>query len=168
MRKLLILTAACGLLTATAWAQPTPPPGSGPGYGPGGPGGFGGPGGGPGGPGGGPGGPGGFGGPGGPGGFGPGGPGGGPPGPPPHGGGPGGPGMHRFGMMGHHGMMHRSRGAVFRFRSGRAGFMVKCAEDEPMRACVDAALMLLDKVRSLPQTGSGEGAGPTTAPTPPR
>ena len=74
--------------------------------------------------------------------------------------------MHRFGMMGHHGMMHRTRAAVFRFRSGRAGFMVKCAEDEPMRACVDATLMLLDKVRSLPQPGPGEGAGSATPPAP--
>ena len=55
----------------------------------------------------------------------------------------------------------RSReGASFRFQSGNARFSVQCDGRETTRACVEAALTVLDKARSLqpspatPQTGS--------------
>lgn len=69
----------------------------------------------------------------------------------PHGGGPegemrgphGGPGM----MQAMHEMHHReSKAAHFRFRKGDAMVDIKCAEDEPMKACVDASSSLLDKL----------------------
>ena len=53
----------------------------------------------------------------------------------------GGPmGMHRHGMM----MMQRSAG--FRFKRDGAEIDIRCAGNEPMRACVDAASVLIDKV----------------------
>ncbi len=55
-----------------------------------------------------------------------------------------GPGMH--GMM--HGM-HRpppSKAARFMFRKGDAVVAIKCADDEPTKACVDAGSALLDKL----------------------
>ena len=86
-----------------------------------------------------------------------------PPGPPP--GGPDGPGRPHFpgpgpGMMGPGGpghgperMMHMmemmSKGAAFHLRRGESRLDIKCAENEPMKACVDAATALLDKVSSL-------------------
>ena len=55
----------------------------------------------------------------------------------------GGPGMMH--MM-HE--MHRppSKAAHFRFRKGDAMVDIKCADDEPMKACVDAGSALLDKL----------------------
>jgi len=52
------------------------------------------------------------------------------------------PGMHP-GMMR---MMRPSRAARFHFSRNDGVVDVKCAEDEPMRACVDAASALLDKL----------------------
>jgi len=51
---------------------------------------------------------------------------------------------------GHAEMMRRmgpppSKAAHFRLRRGDALIDVKCADDEPMKACVDAASVLLDK-----------------------
>ncbi len=60
-----------------------------------------------------------------------------------------GPGMH--GMM--HGM-HRpppSKAARFMFRKGDATVAIKCAEDEPTKACVDAGSALLDKLAQQPK-----------------
>ena len=60
-------------------------------------------------------------------------------------GGPG--GMHHGpehgGMMG---MMHGPRGAHFVFGRGDAVADIKCADNEPMRACVEAASALMDKL----------------------
>ena len=63
---------------------------------------------------------------------------------------------------------HRG-GAQFWLRSGETRLGVRCDPNEPMRACVDAATMLLDRARALtspgagttPPAGSGTGA-PTT------
>jgi hypothetical protein len=63
----------------------------------------------------------------------------------------------RMGMM-HARMMHRmmrppSKAAHFAFRLGRGGFRVKCPDEEPVAACVDATLRLLDKVQSMRPPG---------------
>jgi hypothetical protein len=73
-------------------------------------------------------------------------------------GGPGGPdGAGPMGERGGWGMRHGraemmrhmgpppSKAAHFRLRRGDALIDVKCADDEPMKACVDAASVLLDK-----------------------
>ena len=84
-----------------------------------------------------------------------------PPAPPPPGGpagmeGPGGgPDGGPHGMRGRwmemmHGRHHppppMSKAAFFRFRKGAASVGIKCADDEPTKACVDAASQLLDKL----------------------
>jgi hypothetical protein len=46
------------------------------------------------------------------------------------------------------------RGARFMLRNGDAVVAVRCDGSEPMRACVDATLTLLDRVRSLPPSAS--------------
>ncbi len=81
----------------------------------------------------------------------------GPPGGPP--GGPMGEGM-RHGP-GHHGRMAEmmrmrpppppSKAAHFNFRKGDARVDIKCADDEPMKACVDAGMALLDKLAAQPK-----------------
>ena len=92
-----------------------------------------------------------------------------PPPPPPGAGAPqaGGPGMEERGPRGpmgpmggpgmeeHFGWRHRmamrhmppppSKAAHFRLRKGDAAVDVKCADDEPTKACVDAAAVLMDK-----------------------
>lgn len=52
-------------------------------------------------------------------------------------------------MMEHHKHPPRPEGAHFKFTRGDNTIDVKCADDEPMRACVDAAGTLLDKVASM-------------------
>src|SRR5918911_1749924 len=49
------------------------------------------------------------------------------------------------GGWGHHG--GRRLGAGFFLQSGETRLAVRCDQNEPMRACVDAATMLLDRVR---------------------
>ena len=44
--------------------------------------------------------------------------------------------------------MQGPAGAHFRFRKGDAVVDIKCAEDEPMKACVEAGTALLDKIAS--------------------
>lgn len=44
------------------------------------------------------------------------------------------------------------KGAHFRFERGDARINVKCADDEPMKACADITLQLLDKLSSLKPT----------------
>ncbi len=65
-------------------------------------------------------------------------------------------GMHRrMGWM----MMHRmgwhhpapSKAAHFRFKKGDAVVDIKCADDEPTKACVDAGSALLDKLMAAPK-----------------
>lgn len=68
-------------------------------------------------------------------------------GPGPHGPGPGMGPRERMEMMQH--MRMPPRGAAFRFRRGDAEIDVRCAEREPMQACVAAATALMDKVTSL-------------------
>ena len=60
-------------------------------------------------------------------------------------------GEMRGGEMGHYGryMMRRpppSKAARFMFRKGDAVVAIKCADDEPTKACVDAGSALLDKL----------------------
>ena len=55
---------------------------------------------------------------------------------------------------------HR-HGAGFWLRSGETRLGVRCDPNEPMRACVDAATTLLDRVRALPALGAD-----TTPPSP--
>jgi len=43
-----------------------------------------------------------------------------------------------------------SRAAHFHLQTGDAALDVKCAEDEPMRACADVALQMLDKLQAMP------------------
>src|SRR4051794_29091417 len=58
------------------------------------------------------------------------------------------------------------RGARFMIRNGDAVVAVRCDGSEPMRACVDATLTLLERVRSMPPAPtSGPGPG---SPQPPR
>jgi hypothetical protein len=57
------------------------------------------------------------------------------------------------------------RGARFMVRNGDAVVAVRCDGSEPMRACVDATLTLLDRVRSMPPAPtSGPGPGSTQPP----
>lgn len=70
---------------------------------------------------------------------------------------PGGPAMRPpgrpgwMGGFGHHRMMPPpQRAAAFRFERDGAEIRIRCAENESMRACVDAAASLIDKVASLP------------------
>ncbi len=69
--------------------------------------------------------------------------------------GPGGPMGHRMGwmhrMMEMHHMHPPSKAAQFRFRKGDAMVDIKCADDEPMKACVDAGSALLDKLAAQPK-----------------
>src|SRR4051812_29243029 len=65
------------------------------------------------------------------------------------------------GGWGRHGG-HRP-GAGFLLQSGDTRLAVRCDQNESMRACVDAATTLLDRVRSLPSARAG-----TTAPATPR
>ena len=58
----------------------------------------------------------------------------------------------------HH--MMGGRAAMFHIRVGDATMKVKCDPRETMRSCVDAALTLLDKARSLPQSNA---AGPNSS-----
>jgi uncharacterized iron-regulated membrane protein len=67
---------------------------------------------------------------------------------------PGGP-PHPM-MMGHHPHgpemdedmmhMHPPKGAVFMFRDGDERMLIKCADEEPTKVCVDAASTLIDKI----------------------
>ena len=65
---------------------------------------------------------------------------------------------HAPGGMPHdHGMMHRmhhgpeaSKGARFSFERGGTRIDLKCDDDEPMRACAEAAIMLIDKLAPAP------------------
>ena len=61
-------------------------------------------------------------------------------------------------------------GASFMVRSGDARVAVRCDAGESMRACVDATLVLLERVRSgSAPAGSGTSAGSgSPTPTPPR
>lgn len=67
----------------------------------------------------------------------------------PGGGRPGG-GMGRMmgEMMDH---MHPSKAASFHLRKGDARVDIKCADDEPTKACIDAASALLDKLATQPK-----------------
>jgi len=64
------------------------------------------------------------------------------------------------------------RGARFMVRIGDARIRVACDPGETMRNCVDAALLLFDRVRqAAPSTSPSSGSSPapsTTAPTPSR
>lgn len=43
-----------------------------------------------------------------------------------------------------------TKAAVFHFRRGDARIDIKCADDEPTKACVDAATVLMDKLAAQP------------------
>ena len=43
-----------------------------------------------------------------------------------------------------------SKAAHFRLETGTVSLDVKCADDEPMKACADIALQMLDKAATLP------------------
>jgi hypothetical protein len=58
---------------------------------------------------------------------------------------------------------HGRKGASFWLRSGDLRVGVRCAPSESMRACVDAALLLLDKAKSAQTPGSTSSAN-TSAP----
>jgi hypothetical protein len=57
------------------------------------------------------------------------------------------------------------RGARFMVRNGDAVVSVRCDGSESMRACVDATLTLLERVRSMPPAPtSGPSPGPAQPP----
>jgi uncharacterized iron-regulated membrane protein len=63
-------------------------------------------------------------------------------------------GPHMGWMMRHMMEAHRpppSKAAHFRFRKGDAMVDIKCADDEPTKACVDAGSALLDKLAAQPK-----------------
>ena len=60
--------------------------------------------------------------------------------------------------------MRRGRGASFLLRSGDATLAVRCDPQDTMKACVDAALTLVDRARSMQQ---GTAPGGTPGPQPP-
>ncbi len=66
-----------------------------------------------------------------------------------------GPGEHRHGWGGMmRGMRHGpppSKAARFMIRRGDSVVAIKCADDEPMKACVDAGSALLDKLGAMPK-----------------
>ncbi len=64
-----------------------------------------------------------------------------------------------------HPPMRSREGARFRFQSGNTRFSVRCDGRETMRACVDAALTVLDKVRSLPPAPPPTQGEPQQAPS---
>lgn len=75
--------------------------------------------------------------------------------PPPPGEGPRMDMSPRHGGMGYedkfrpwHGKGKRSKAAHFRIDRPGNGIDIKCDEDEPMRACVDAAIVLIDKLNA--------------------
>ena len=47
--------------------------------------------------------------------------------------------------------MHPSKAASFHLRKGDARVDIKCADDEPTKACIDAASALLDKLATQPK-----------------
>ena len=51
----------------------------------------------------------------------------------------------------HHPMRPPSKAARFRIEAGDVTLGIKCPDDEPMKACADFTLQLLDKAGSLPQ-----------------
>ena len=59
---------------------------------------------------------------------------------------------------------HRTGAASFFLRSGDTRLAVHCDERESMRSCVDAALTLFDKVRSLQGTSSTSQGPSSPAP----
>lgn len=69
----------------------------------------------------------------------------------------------RDGPRYHSGSMSR-RGSWFHIKVGDATLNVKCDPQETMKACVDAALTLLDKARS---SASGSSSGSSNAPSRP-
>ena len=60
--------------------------------------------------------------------------------------------------------MRAREGARFRFQSGNTHFTVRCDGRETMRACVEAALMVLDRARSLPPSPTPLQAEPQQGP----
>ena len=63
---------------------------------------------------------------------------------------------HEAGDMGpdhhwHHPMPRPSKAARFHIEAGDVNLGIKCPDDEPMKACADFTLQLLDKAGSLPQ-----------------
>ena len=53
-----------------------------------------------------------------------------------------------------------SRAAHFRLGHGDVALDVKCADDEPMKACGDLTLQLLDKLQAMPNVSNPDAAAP--------
>lgn len=51
-----------------------------------------------------------------------------------------------MGMRGHRPPPPIGKAAFFRFHKGDASVAIKCPDDEPVKACVDAATALMDKL----------------------
>ncbi len=54
-------------------------------------------------------------------------------------------------MMTH---MHPPKGAVFMFRDGDQRVLIKCADEEPTKACVDGASTLIEKLGGMSDEGT--------------
>lgn len=92
--------------------------------------------------------------------------------PPPPGGpggmddGPGGP-PPPDGPRGHRPPPPPPKAAHFRIEHGDTAVDIKCADDEPMKACADFTLQLLDKLQAMPHPATPDQAAPDqTAPKP--
>ncbi len=55
--------------------------------------------------------------------------------------------------------MHPPKGAVFMFRDGDQRVLIKCADDEPTKACVDGASTLIDKLGGMADNGTPSTPG---------
>lgn len=55
--------------------------------------------------------------------------------------------------------MHPPKGAVFIFRDGDERVLIKCADDEPTKACVDGASTLIEKLGATTENGESGNQG---------
>lgn len=67
------------------------------------------------------------------------------------------------GMRGGMGGMRNGTGGSFMIRSGDTRLAVRCDPGETMRACVDAALMLLDRVQARATAAKPDASAPPAA-----
>jgi hypothetical protein len=68
--------------------------------------------------------------------------------------------MRQGEMGGGMGMGMGRAGARFMLRAGDVRLGVQCSPGEPMKACVDAAISLMDRAKTMAPSGSGSGTGP--------
>jgi hypothetical protein len=57
-----------------------------------------------------------------------------------------------------------AKAAHFRLERGETALDVKCADDEPMKACADLALQMLDRLAALPDQPKPDAPRPDAPP----